>query len=307
MIFKSFPKPGTPYEMRNFLIATETIVVHDKVSLASYHRHGGPLSLKTVLGGEEMYNVHGFTEVVRKGEYLVVNGGQFYESSIESTAPAESLSIFFSLADTREARRLLLSDDALLDDPTAIGPAMEFSATKQSAPAALRERLAGVLSSKDAPQIEQSEAAIGLLYSLVDEQVTRLTEAGCMNSARPVARSELFRRCQVADAFMRAHFTDDISVTAIANTAQLSRAHFLRAFTRFFGETPAKRVQRLRLERAAAMLKAGECDVSAAALAVGYTNLSAFSRAFRVHFSVPPTVYAAGGSHFRSVQGGREA
>lgn len=302
MIFKSFPKPGSPYEMRNFLISDETIVVHDRVGQVSYHRHTGPLSLKTVTRGEERYNVHGFSEFVRTGEVLVVNGGQPYQSAVDGES-VESLSVFFSRTDIRDARQILLDDLDLLDDPLKLGPAMEFSATKQAASAELLSGLHDVLNARTAPRLEQHEASVRLLHGLLGAHFDRLSAAGCIGSSRPSARSELYRRCEIGRAFIQAHFAEDIALVTIAAAANLSRAHFLRAFSHFFGETPSKMVQRLRLEQAAQMLEAGEGDVSTVALAVGYANLSAFSRAFRVHHARRPSALMKRQSGRRRLQG----
>lgn len=294
MIFKSFMKPATPLvEKSNYLVARETIVVHDKVNSASYSRHLAPLSLKTVLSGEEAYDVHGFVDTVRPGEYMVINGAQPYSSYVHTDAPTESLAIFFSLADVREIRQRTLSDVELLDDPTKLGPTIEFSATKDTAPIALREQINRLAGLRHASRFEQSQAVVDVLDVMVSARLKELHRAGCIEAMRPAAQSELFRRCQIGDAYIRAHFMEDVTVSSVAEVAMLSRAHFLRSFTRFFAETPAKLIQRLRLNHAAGMLRRGECDVSTASLTVGYSNLSAFSRAFRTRYAMTPTAYAS--------------
>ena len=52
--------------------------------------------------------------------------------------------------------------------------------------------------------------------------------------------------------------TASLSLEEIAREAGLSRFHTLRLFNRAYGETPARRVARLRMERAKDLLATGE-------------------------------------------------
>ena len=57
------------------------------------------------------------------------------------------------------------------------------------------------------------------------------------------------------------------------------------------GETIADHVRRLRLERAAELLRSGKFNVTEAALEVGYNSLSHFSQAFHEAFGCCPGLY----------------
>jgi AraC-like DNA-binding protein len=57
------------------------------------------------------------------------------------------------------------------------------------------------------------------------------------------------------------------------------------------GLTIPQYLQRLRLERAAELLKAGQLNVTEVAMEVGYSSLSHFSLAFRQAFGSCPGLY----------------
>jgi AraC-like DNA-binding protein len=80
-----------------------------------------------------------------------------------------------------------------------------------------------------------------------------------------------------------------LSLNALARVACFSPNHFVRLFSEAFGETPHRYLQRRRLEEAARRLREGDDPVVQVALAVGFNNASAFSRAFRLRFGRSPT------------------
>jgi AraC family transcriptional regulator len=84
---------------------------------------------------------------------------------------------------------------------------------------------------------------------------------------------------------IRQHLTDDLSLETLARVAAFSPFHFHRIFKTLTSETLNDTVTRLRLERAAALLKTSpEMKITDAALACGFASSSTFSRAFRQHF-----------------------
>jgi AraC family transcriptional regulator len=74
----------------------------------------------------------------------------------------------------------------------------------------------------------------------------------------------------------------------LAEEANLSRFHFLRAFARVTGLTPHRYVARARLRRAAVRLAANDARVIEIALDCGYRDISNFNHAFRAEFGTTP-------------------
>lgn len=71
------------------------------------------------------------------------------------------------------------------------------------------------------------------------------------------------------------------SLEDLANVAAISPFHFNRVFRAMTGETPSATVRRLRLARAATLLKSTSKPVTEIAFDVGYETSQSFSKAFR--------------------------
>ena len=81
------------------------------------------------------------------------------------------------------------------------------------------------------------------------------------------------------------------STGALAGEMALSRSWLYRKVREEFGVSPNQLIQRIRLERAAQLLKEQAGNISEVAYAVGFNSLSYFNRCFRAHFDVAPSAY----------------
>ena len=82
----------------------------------------------------------------------------------------------------------------------------------------------------------------------------------------------------------------DYSVPALAAAAGTSTRHLTRLFRQELGTTPARHVERVRLEAAQTLLDAGH-TVSSAAARSGFGSDESLRRVFVHHLGVPPTTY----------------
>jgi AraC-like DNA-binding protein len=76
---------------------------------------------------------------------------------------------------------------------------------------------------------------------------------------------------------------------ALATLAGVNPHHLSRTFTQVEGITLTAWLRRQRIGRAAHLIATGRCNVSEAAVEVGYQSLSHFSRAFLEEKGVPPS------------------
>jgi AraC-like DNA-binding protein len=79
------------------------------------------------------------------------------------------------------------------------------------------------------------------------------------------------------------------SLLELSRLTQMNDCKLKRSFKQCFGQTVYGFVREQRLEKAFFLLQDGCHNVSQAAFAVGYTNLSHFSQAFRSRFGVNPS------------------
>ena len=113
-----------------------------------------------------------------------------------------------------------------------------------------------------------------------------------LSSARAGAACPLFDvRIARVLASLRQRPEERWTIAKMAKLAGMSRAAFVRLFTRTTGAPPLTYVTRLRIEVAQALL--AETDEAAAVIAerVGYGSVYAFSRAFTRLTGKPPVLF----------------
>jgi transcriptional regulator GlxA family with amidase domain len=88
--------------------------------------------------------------------------------------------------------------------------------------------------------------------------------------------------------WMRAHLAEALTVERLADHAAMSPRNFARAFTTETGMTPAKAVERFRLELARAALEGSDASLEQIAESTGFGGPGRMRRAFLRTFGLPP-------------------
>ena len=88
--------------------------------------------------------------------------------------------------------------------------------------------------------------------------------------------------------WIRERLNEPLNVERLADQAAMSPRHFARAFTAETGMTPARSVERLRVEAARARVEAGAEPIEAVAQATGFGDPERMRRAFVRAFGQPP-------------------
>lgn len=101
----------------------------------------------------------------------------------------------------------------------------------------------------------------------------------------------VLERLRRVRALLEARPEEPVDLEAMARTACFSKFHFLRLFKQAYGETPARYLSQLRLERARTLLETTDRSVTEICFDVGYESLASFTHAFRRHTGVPPQRY----------------
>ncbi len=98
---------------------------------------------------------------------------------------------------------------------------------------------------------------------------------------------------QVGKALAQMHETPahPWTVQELAAYVGLSRSPFASRFSRLVGESPMAYLTRLRMTRAASLLRQPGTSLMEAAALSGYQSEAAFSKAFRRYFGMPPGEY----------------
>src|SRR5215467_9975021 len=98
-------------------------------------------------------------------------------------------------------------------------------------------------------------------------------------------------RLRLVKELVHAKMEDELTLGEMAQSAELSPAHFSRMFRKSTGETPHQFVLRQRVERAKEMLREAEMRVLDVAVACGFKTQQHFARVFRRICGASPTEY----------------
>ena len=91
--------------------------------------------------------------------------------------------------------------------------------------------------------------------------------------------------------FVDAKMDDDLTLCEMAQSVELSTAHFSRMFRKSTGETPHQFLLRQRVERAKEMLRSADARVMDVAVACGFKTQQHFAQIFRRVCGASPTEF----------------
>jgi AraC-like DNA-binding protein len=86
-------------------------------------------------------------------------------------------------------------------------------------------------------------------------------------------------------------YAQPLDVPALARTAHMSPGHFSRKFRAAYGESPYSYLMTRRIERAMALLRRGDMNVTEVCFAVGCSSLGTFSSRFTELVGMSPSAY----------------
>jgi transcriptional regulator GlxA family with amidase domain len=151
-------------------------------------------------------------------------------------------------------------------------------------------------------------AGMDLALALVEEDLgaavaTRVARQLVLFLRRPGSQSQFSAQlaAQAADrqplrelqGWIADHLTADLAVPALARRVAMSPRNFARVFARELGITPARFVERVRVEAARRRLEESADGVEAVAAGCGFGSVLGMRRAFRRTLRVAPAAYRA--------------
>ena len=86
-------------------------------------------------------------------------------------------------------------------------------------------------------------------------------------------------------------YAQPLDVDALARGVHMSSGHLSRQFKAAYGEAPYSYLMTRRIERAMALLRIGDLNVTDVCFAVGFQSLGTFSTRFSELVGIPPSVY----------------
>jgi len=91
-------------------------------------------------------------------------------------------------------------------------------------------------------------------------------------------------------SYMDCHYTDKLNLKQLAAMANMSTCYFCRIFKSFTGKAPIEYITGLRLNKAIALLKENNLNITEIALQSGFTDSNYFSRQFKKYKTISPSL-----------------
>lgn len=91
--------------------------------------------------------------------------------------------------------------------------------------------------------------------------------------------------------YMRHHYDKRIKIADLAGYVGINRCYLTNVFKQIYGMSPQKYLIRLRMERAAALIKNSKDNINEIAGSVGYEDSLAFSKIFKQYYGMSPKGY----------------
>ncbi|MFZ1990758.1 MAG: AraC family transcriptional regulator [Alphaproteobacteria bacterium] len=238
-----------------------------------------PFSIKSMPRGQARYTVDGRSHHLAPGAALLVNGDQHYDMEFREGLASESFCLFF--------------DAALVE--SAWGKAREFPNLVFRPDSAFARKLSELranLLNANLSGARLEEHLLELLGAATQTADLHRGQARAIPARKAAVRAALLAKIDSA----RSRIEDDparADLDAIAAASGLSKFHLVRLFRAVYGAPPMAYAKRIRMERAAELLKRTRKPVTDIAADLGYEHLSAFSKAFQAHSGVSPLAYRA--------------
>lgn len=264
----------------------ENCIVFGRALHAEFGPCAHTLSIRAAWGGTEHCRIGARCVGVDDDNFLILNHGRVYSTSIGARWPVESLAICFrpGLAEQTYAAMAMPIERALEQGAAIHGVTPEFAESLQPhdklVSPVLRYIRAHLLLGVDTEEWyeEQLHFLLARMQMLRNRTLKRADELPLLD---PTRRRELMRRIGQATDLMNTCYAQPLTLGDVAKAACLSKHHFLRVFSRIHRMTPFAYLQRKRGAVALRLLQSTSLPLTEIALSVGFPDRTTLLRHIR--------------------------
>lgn len=124
-------------------------------------------------------------------------------------------------------------------------------------------------------------AIISLLHSNLDCKAADISDRQDRNS----------QRIKLMLEYINSNYSDNITMSDIANIASISKSECLRCFNETIGTSPIRYLKTLRLKKAAELLVSSKEKIVDIGISCGFQDMSYFAKSFREIYGCSPSEY----------------
>lgn len=250
-------------------------------------------AIKYVTEGTEHYTLNGRQYPVGRHQYLLLNQTCDGRVSIESKQPVVGLCINLMPELLAEIVASQCRPDTAFSDVTlgAFFSSHLFLENYYNAHQTHLGQLLLQLSQNG--KLQETTFDSAFFYSLseriIADQRPIFKQLQGIPSVKAATKKDLYKRLARGREFIDAAFRQPLLIEDIAREACMSEYHFFRLFRQVFGCSPNQYLIQKRLEHGLRLLQADRQSVSAAASESGFSDIHAFSKAFKRQFGYAPS------------------
>jgi AraC-like DNA-binding protein len=259
---------------------------------SSLHRHNY-LELSYLESGEVLYQIQDRILHVRQGDLFVINGALMHRV-IKSLRPRlREVLLYFRPG-------VLTADPSAAEDWLYLTPFLGQDRNFQHVVAAqtgipsevsdLVKRIhAHLPAGNPRDRLTVKTYLKMILVLLVNHYAASLPASAALRS-----KQYGLQRVKPLLDFVNRHYREPITVSDGAAVLHMSRPHFMRLFRSTMGETFVSYVNRVRVEKAEALLASTDKTISEIGLEAGFKDQSYFGQVFRKLLKLTPRAYRSG-------------
>lgn len=275
---------------------SDNLVMYSSLRSFSDALRNNNFGIKYVMDGQETYCVNGNKYIVDGRRYLLVNGLGESHIAIDSQTPVSGICIDLNRDMMAEVAAQVIAPDAPITDVElgrffGSGDFIENMYDAQVTLLGQHLLKVAALIEKDVQYdyVFDIEFYYGITAALVQDQIPILHQFKSIRSVKMETKKDLWRKVSKGKTYIEALFASDLDMDAVAKEANISPFHFFRLFKETYRLSPYQYKKKLRLEKALQYMQQEDMPLSQVAMEVGYSDIFAFSKAFKSYYGKAPS------------------
>jgi AraC family transcriptional regulator len=257
------------------------------------------LGIKYVAEGTEYYKIGQTEYKVSEKQLLIAGACPGAQGFVDSATLVKGICIDFNPATVSDAFSCLAAKERIDPDLFVSDVPCAYSFFEHVAPAGsstVAARLVRLethlLNHNFSIPFVNEEWFLELLEDLICDQHEKWKCSNALKYTKLSTQKEVLRRLLIGKCYMDENFCANPDIKSIAQLSCLSQFTFFRSFRDAFGITPHQYMLRKKMELAVTLLTRENRSVMETALQLNFSDVHAFSNAFRKKFGYPPSAIA---------------